>query len=606
MIPHDPEDTGMDDYPFDAHSGFAISNHNSPGVPLHLDTFSLNDDTLTGSTVPLDQNFPFSPTQSPIATSGAFHGVYNHTPMASSLSSTDLYSPSTTGYHSAISTPHPAFETDHSVFFDQSYNTGRPQRQVFSSYRPSNPSAAALARYMNYPGSNDQSYSGVRSAGPSNLPSPGLGMRHVNPSQVLAGPSHASLPMAKKENIFSFGGESDNEDDEATPIADQNLGVQTTEFPPMDDNFDLGSGMHWDGQFTEQYNSMPSGFHAQHQKHVTIGGTEFDPNSDWGHGAGGSLGRTHGSAASVSEIRNRDQDPRRQKIPRTISTPNAMQLLRKQATASQPNTTLSSPPASGASSAAPSRPASPTGSKSAEQSGVATICTNCFTQTTPLWRRNPDGQPLCNACGLFLKLHGVVRPLSLKTDVIKKRNRGSANSLPVGSSRVKKAAARKQNSVQQSPVTTAAAKSVFSTALDGQPAIAVSSSATGSNGPAYAAKSNVVPIAAAPPKVAATSSGPGAAIHTRAPAQATPRRPRRVEKQPTASLNPQMPHGQELEMRDAPDESITRTIMPSRSRPSSQIPSKQPPAAVNPANHSLAAGASTTSSQEWEWLTMSL
>ncbi|RPA81803.1 global nitrogen regulator protein, partial [Ascobolus immersus RN42] len=50
-------------------------------------------------------------------------------------------------------------------------------------------------------------------------------------------------------------------------------------------------------------------------------------------------------------------------------------------------------------------------------------CTNCATQTTPLWRRNADGQPLCNACGLFLKLHGVVRPLSLKTDVIKKRNR---------------------------------------------------------------------------------------------------------------------------------------------------------------------------------------
>ncbi|RIA92069.1 hypothetical protein C1645_766040 [Glomus cerebriforme] len=57
---------------------------------------------------------------------------------------------------------------------------------------------------------------------------------------------------------------------------------------------------------------------------------------------------------------------------------------------------------------------------------IPTTCTNCHTQTTPLWRRNPEGQPLCNACGLFLKLHGVVRPLSLKTDVIKKRNRGGA------------------------------------------------------------------------------------------------------------------------------------------------------------------------------------
>jgi len=54
-----------------------------------------------------------------------------------------------------------------------------------------------------------------------------------------------------------------------------------------------------------------------------------------------------------------------------------------------------------------------------------TSCTNCQTSTTPLWRRDPEGQPLCNACGLFFKLHGVVRPLSLKTDVIKKRNRAS-------------------------------------------------------------------------------------------------------------------------------------------------------------------------------------
>ena len=33
------------------------------------------------------------------------------------------------------------------------------------------------------------------------------------------------------------------------------------------------------------------------------------------------------------------------------------------------------------------------------------------------------GSVLCNACGLFLKLHGRARPISLKTDVIKSRNR---------------------------------------------------------------------------------------------------------------------------------------------------------------------------------------
>ncbi|KAF8274421.1 hypothetical protein EI94DRAFT_1713379 [Lactarius quietus] len=65
------------------------------------------------------------------------------------------------------------------------------------------------------------------------------------------------------------------------------------------------------------------------------------------------------------------------------------------------------------------------GVKGEDGETAPTICTNCQTTNTPLWRRDPEGQPLCNACGLFYKLHGVVRPLSLKTDVIKKRNRAS-------------------------------------------------------------------------------------------------------------------------------------------------------------------------------------
>ncbi|KAI8812301.1 global nitrogen regulator protein, partial [Cladochytrium replicatum] len=49
-----------------------------------------------------------------------------------------------------------------------------------------------------------------------------------------------------------------------------------------------------------------------------------------------------------------------------------------------------------------------------------TQCSNCGTTNTPLWRRNVAGEPLCNACGLFYKLHGVMRPVSMKNDVIRR------------------------------------------------------------------------------------------------------------------------------------------------------------------------------------------
>ncbi|KAI8974974.1 hypothetical protein BDB01DRAFT_380360 [Pilobolus umbonatus] len=51
------------------------------------------------------------------------------------------------------------------------------------------------------------------------------------------------------------------------------------------------------------------------------------------------------------------------------------------------------------------------------------MCSNCSTSNTPLWRKDDEGAPLCNACGLYLKLHHQKRPLSMKTDVIKKRQR---------------------------------------------------------------------------------------------------------------------------------------------------------------------------------------
>lgn len=67
-------------------------------------------------------------------------------------------------------------------------------------------------------------------------------------------------------------------------------------------------------------------------------------------------------------------------------------------------------------------------------------CSNCGTQTTPLWRRDIDGLPICNACGLFVKLHGIPRPRSLRTDGIKKRKRSSC--MDIGTDRTRTRSSR--------------------------------------------------------------------------------------------------------------------------------------------------------------------
>ncbi|XP_045614517.1 uncharacterized protein [Procambarus clarkii] len=41
------------------------------------------------------------------------------------------------------------------------------------------------------------------------------------------------------------------------------------------------------------------------------------------------------------------------------------------------------------------------------------MCANCGTNNTKLWRRNDKGEIVCNACGLYFKLHGINRPSHL-------------------------------------------------------------------------------------------------------------------------------------------------------------------------------------------------
>jgi len=58
----------------------------------------------------------------------------------------------------------------------------------------------------------------------------------------------------------------------------------------------------------------------------------------------------------------------------------------------------------------------------ARESSVQRMCSNCGTTCSTIWRRlNED--PVCNACGLYYKLHGKIRPPTMRRDTIHTRQR---------------------------------------------------------------------------------------------------------------------------------------------------------------------------------------
>ncbi|UNI24329.1 Sodium- and chloride-dependent GABA transporter 1 [Purpureocillium takamizusanense] len=649
-------DADLHGYSLD-NSGATTMHQQMPGangaVPLNLDTFM--DDPIMTSAAHFQQNFSsFSPSSSPMIPNGPFSAMYNNSSVqSSSLNTTELYSPSGSAYQSTVSTPIPMSDNDGFYFGSSDV---RQQRSQGFRQPPPQTLGPAQQQFM-YSGANGGhnmfAATGAGSEPVSAFSTAPSSFGHIDPTQVFQPDSQGASPNVpmRHDNMFSFGGESDDED--SNNFGDRSTAMHSDFSPTVDES---GGSLGWDaslpGQFSTQAARFPGG---PPRKQVVIGGTTTDYVESSGDWEGSGLAR------SQSQSFRHGNDVPQQRIPRNASTPSHLATKHsgfEQIAQSLPTSPGGDVPGtmSGFSSAAPSRPSSPPGSKRGSSTNLQaagpqndgngpTTCTNCFTQTTPLWRRNPEGQPLCNACGLFLKLHGVVRPLSLKTDVIKKRNRGSGGNSSIGSgSRSRKnananssAAASRKSSTLSMSTTAAAAKTTSHHSTASPPAnrsvAAKDIDSPGSGGVASGHNTagstptshfgnigssvgttgvkGAVPIAAAPPKA---TPGPGASSASRSAATSS-KRQRRHSK----SVGSEASSGMDL---DAPGEvaspndvarslghssamgSISSTMMSGSYGMSPRAPiapggmmpmGSQPPNAGNP-----------TGAQEWEWLTMSL
>lgn len=663
-------DSELHDYSLDQPNQAGIPQQSNGGnVPFNLDTFMENDSMVNNGN--FQQNFSFSPSTSPMIPHGPFSGMYHNSSVPSASmnnnnsnnnnnnNNNDFYSPPASAYPSNVSTPHPVPEQEGFYFGSQDGRAQRPQgfQQSIGSM---------LSQQFMYGGANGNSGStmfsapGTASESMSAYSTAPSSFGHIDPSQVFQNEQAVTSPTIQmpQDNMFSFGADSDDEDNNA--FADRNVSMQKD----MSSSLDESGAMGWDaslpGQFSTQAARFPGG---PTRKQVMIGGTTtdfVDNNGDW---ESNGLERSQSQSFRGGNLRR--QHP---KLPRNASTP--VHFGGQQNGFEQLAQSMQSSPAgdgngtmSGFSSVAPSRPSSPPMSKQGSTTNLQTAagngndgnapttCTNCFTQTTPLWRRNPEGQPLCNACGLFLKLHGVVRPLSLKTDVIKKRNRGSGTNVPVGgsSTRSKKTASalnsRKNSTLSMSTATANSTKpnssnptpKVTTPPATSQPASSkdidspVSGTTSGANtagstpnshfagpGPSSGAVGGkgVVPIAAAPPK---TSPGPGASsMSMQRPATASSKRQRRHSK----SIGGDVPVSMDI---DSPDStsSIDGPRPFGSSAGLSSLPGgmsassfnlNQRPSTLGSATGMISMSGGQTSSligssagpQEWEWLTMSL
>lgn len=513
--------------------------------------------------------------------------------MGQTIASVDYHSPpdSLSAYQSTVSTPHPVTESERAYFALQT----APHVQGHSSF-----SNMRQFHQMRQPHTFAQTRSQSRFGGQgqgSNSqafpPGPFAAAGHVNPSHVLHAGGPAIQAHAQNNNSMFFMGDSDNEEEDVAAFANSTMDV-IGDIPGIADPSLMQSGISWDngntGRFSQTHN-YPDVTHGNARSSHPL------PNSQsWTRVQQPFSNFEGASPGSIGDIRQQSNDPRRQKIPRTVSTPNTAGLGHPQELRSGPQSSTDSPAESPYSGADSSRPGSPGGTKQGDS--APTTCTNCFTQTTPLWRRNPEGQPLCNACGLFLKLHGVVRPLSLKTDVIKKRNRGTGNPVP-GNPRSAKTKSRKNSIAQANSLVNINSRNPQ---VESESPRSNSGSVGSGNQSAgnSTGKGGNVPIAPGPPKPTMTAAVSGGSLPTRTKGLTASGNSNATKRRRQTKSTSNNSADQDVIMADSGAAAAQQSMF--------QIspPARQDVDAGSAHDFHNSLDDSNASTKEWEWLTMSL
>jgi GATA-binding protein, other eukaryote len=374
----------------------------------------------------------------------------------SPLNSSDHYSAPSSVYPSTIRSPQPIPEGQEVFFNNNPLDTCHQWSHGFEHGRPILSNSLASPHVYSSIGLESLPTAAITTGQLSSNASPGLiGMQPQRTGQWQMTQSEDTLrsldsPGAPNDTVSGFGGSLDSSEGRGFAFGDHRLMTRNKiSHSPSEETYEgiteADRELQWGDSSPEQFGAQCRRYpDPPPRKQVTISGLTSEVMLfpfEW-DGSSGLCGRTdgHASSASIPDSPRNGNDSR-QMIPQTVSIPNTVSLGQRDDIFDHLARWTPSPPldmsgsASRLSSVAPSRDSPSNNDSSTNLAGatgtdicIPTTCMNCFTQTTPLWRRNQEGHPLCNACGLFFKLHGINRPLSLKTDIIKKRNRGSAAS----------------------------------------------------------------------------------------------------------------------------------------------------------------------------------